>query len=208
MARPANPKLIEKIILLTINEIHENGTKNLSMRKLAKNVDITPTTIYYYFKNKEDLLDQVNLYAISELDSFLNLNIDSSKSYSFQLKLAIQSFIDWNIKNHNLSKILFEKLPGKQNINSKSSREYYKPLFKIISILRNGHRMNEFNVPNPSLLATAGFGWLYGLVKIHTHNTFIHKDTNKLDELTELTTNLILNQITISNFTEKYDLKK
>ena len=208
MTRPSNPEIIEKIILLTINDIHENGTKNLSMRNLAKKARITPTTIYYYFKNKEDLIDQVKLYAISDLDTYLYQNIDKSKSYSFQLKFVIQSFIDWNIKNHNLSKILFEKLPGKQNINSKSSREYYKPLFKIISISRNGHRINEFNVPNPSLLATAGFSWLYGLVKLHTQNTFIHEYRNKLDELTELTTNLILNQITISNFTEKYDLKK
>ena len=68
MARPANPELIEKLILLTINDIHEHGTKKLSMRNLATKANITPTTIYYYFENKEDLLDQVKLYAISDLD--------------------------------------------------------------------------------------------------------------------------------------------
>ena len=48
------------------------------MRNLAKNAGITPTTIYYYFKNKEDLLDQVKLYAISDLDAYLNLKIEGT----------------------------------------------------------------------------------------------------------------------------------
>jgi AcrR family transcriptional regulator len=208
LSRPPNPELIEKIILFTIDEIHENGTKNISMRKLSKGVNITPTTIYYYFKNKDDLLDQVKLYAISDLDSFMKNNININKSYSHQLKMAVHSFIDWNIKNYNLSEILFEKLPGTQNFNSKSSREYYKPLFRIISILRNGHRNNEFNVPNPSLLATAGFGWMYGLVKLHIQNIFIPDHRDKLSELTELTTNMIINHITLKDFSEKYNLKK
>ena len=208
MARPANPELIEKLILLTIEDIHENGTKNISMRKLSKKANITPTTIYYYFKNKDDLLDQVKLFAISDLDSYMKNQINPNKSYSFQLKIAIQSFIDWTIKNYNLSEILFEKLPGANNFNSKTSREYYKPLFRIVSILRNGHRKNEFNVPNPSLLATAGFGWMYGLVKLHLKNVFTPEYRNKLDELTELTINIIINQISLTHYSEKYDLRK
>jgi len=208
LARPANPELVEKIILLTIEEIHQNGTQSISMRKLSKKVNITPTTIYYYFKNKDDLLDQVKLYAISDLDTFLKDNIDTEKLYSHQLKSAIYAFIDWNIKNYNLSGILFEKLPGTKSFNTKSTREYYKPLFRLISILRNGHRNNEFNVPNPSLLATAGFGWLYGIVKLHIQNVFIPDYRDKMDEITELTTNIIINQITIKNFSEKINLKK
>jgi len=208
MARPANPELIEKIIILTIEEIKQNGTLGISMRNLAKNAGITPTTIYYYFKNKEDLFDQVKLYAISDLDAYLNLKIMKSKSYTNQLKTAIHAFIDWNIKNHNLAEILFEKLPEFQGMSSKSSKEYYKPLFRFISILRKGHQNNEFNVPNPSLLATAGFGWMYGLVKLHIQNIYIPKYRNKLDILTEITINTILNQISLQDYSERYELKK
>src|ERR1700741_2978834 len=45
----------EKAIEMTVNE----GFDGLSMQKLAKAANVSPATIYLYFKNREDLIQQI-----------------------------------------------------------------------------------------------------------------------------------------------------
>ncbi|MBA4056563.1 MAG: TetR/AcrR family transcriptional regulator, partial [Marivirga sp.] len=48
-------KIREKAIEMIVNE----GFDGLSMQKLAKAANVSPATIYLYFKNREDLLNQL-----------------------------------------------------------------------------------------------------------------------------------------------------
>ena len=65
----------EKIIDATVKLIAENGVNAVSMREIALKLDVTKPMLYYYFKNKEDLIKEVfhkKAEQISDVASHIN----------------------------------------------------------------------------------------------------------------------------------------
>lgn len=53
-------EILRREILAAASELFaREGTANLSMRKIAQKIEYSPTTIYLYFKDKNDLLYQI-----------------------------------------------------------------------------------------------------------------------------------------------------
>ncbi|HMK48662.1 MAG TPA: TetR/AcrR family transcriptional regulator [Thermodesulfovibrionales bacterium] len=97
-----------KEILDSAREIFINdGYDRFSMRKLAEKIDYSPTTIYIYFKNKDDLL-----FAICEeffADFFAELNRIRSVSQDpiETLRQAYLYLVEFGLKNPNQYKVIF-----------------------------------------------------------------------------------------------------
>lgn len=95
-------------ILDSARELFINdGYEQFSMRKLAEKIGYSPTTIYLYFKSKDDLL-----YAISEefFEGFFNkFNHFRSVSQSplETLRQACLYLIEFGLKNPNQYKLVF-----------------------------------------------------------------------------------------------------
>ena len=60
----------EDVVWAGLRLLDEVGLDNLSLRKLAKELGIQAPTLYWHFKNKQDLLDEMILKAkiIAALD--------------------------------------------------------------------------------------------------------------------------------------------
>ena len=54
----------KKIIDCSISLVNELGIENFSMRKLADKLELSPSTLYYHFKDKGDILDECIKLAI------------------------------------------------------------------------------------------------------------------------------------------------
>lgn len=197
MARPSNPDLVKTIHQLAISEILEKGIESLSMRRLAKKARITPTTIYYYFSDKEDLLSKIKLVGIRDLDNWIFKRIDPEKNASGQMRQFVYAFLDWCVYNLNLAELVFEKLPIKTGDHSISDRDYYRPFFRAVDIFRRGVRNGEFQIENESLFTSLAFAWIYGIVRLHMHNVFIPEHRNNLDKLTDYMLDFIFQKIMI-----------
>ncbi len=84
-----------------------DGYDGFSMRKLAGKIDYSPTTIYLYFKNKDDLL-----FAICE-DFFANFfaELNHIRSVSQDpietLRQAFLYIVKFGLKNPNQYKLIF-----------------------------------------------------------------------------------------------------
>ena len=185
MPRPSNPLLVKTIHQLAISEILENGVKNLSIRKLAKKAGVTPTTIYYYFSDKEDLLSKIKLERIRDLDNWIIKRINPEKNASEQIRQFVYAFLDWCVQNINIAELIFEKLPNLSGEKSIIYRDYYRPFFRVVDILKKGVQSGEFNLENEKLFTSLGFAWIYGIVRLHLHNVFIPEHRNNLDKLTD-----------------------
>jgi len=87
------------------------GYEKFSMRKLAEKIDYSPTTIYFYFKDKDDLL-----FAICEEVAeqfFANLNLIRAKYTDpiETLRQALLSMIEFGLNNPNQYKVFFFTSP-------------------------------------------------------------------------------------------------
>ena len=195
MPRPSNPLLVKTIHQLAISEILENGVKNLSIRKLAKKAGVTPTTIYYYFSDKEDLLSKIKLDRIRDLDNWIIKRINPEKNATEQIRQFVYAFLDWCVQNINIAELIFEKLPNLSEKKSIIYRDYYRPFFRVVDILKKGVQSGEFNLENEKLFTSLGFAWIYGIVRMHLHDVFIPEHRNNLDKLTDSMLDFILQGI-------------
>ncbi|MCV7286577.1 TetR/AcrR family transcriptional regulator [Mycolicibacterium wolinskyi] len=67
---------VDEILRGAFDIAHEVSVDNLSMPQLAKHLDVGVTSIYWYFRRKDDLLDAMTERALTEYD-FSVLSIDA-----------------------------------------------------------------------------------------------------------------------------------
>ncbi len=88
---------------LFINE----GYENFSMRKLAEKIDYSPTTIYLYFKNKDDLLFAICEEFFGNFSARLNHIRAVSRDPVETLRQAFLYLMNFGIKNPHQYKLIF-----------------------------------------------------------------------------------------------------
>ncbi len=85
----------------------EKGIDNVSMRNIAKKIHYSPTTLYIYFSNKNDILktltqDYFNEYA-EMYEKILN---DTEKDCLENLKLYMRVYVERAMENPGLYKLM------------------------------------------------------------------------------------------------------
>ncbi len=58
----------EKILLAALALFNEKGTKGVSTNHIAKAAGVSPGNLYYYFKNKEDIILEIYKTMVIEFD--------------------------------------------------------------------------------------------------------------------------------------------
>ncbi len=84
-----------------------DGYDGFSMRKLAGKIDYSPTTIYIYFKNKDELLlaicEEFFTNFLAELNNIRSVSQDPIET----LHQAFLYLIEFGLKNPNQYKVIF-----------------------------------------------------------------------------------------------------
>lgn len=84
--------------------IDQNGYQNISLRKLAKQFDMTTGVFYKHFKNKEELFYRTSIVLSQQIDNYLKV----TNGYAFTQLLAIaQDFCELFQTNPNRMIFLF-----------------------------------------------------------------------------------------------------
>jgi len=141
------------------------GYEKFSMRKLAEKIDYSPTTIYHYFKNKDDLL-----FAICEevAEQFLTKlsHIRSIQSEPLEaLRQAMLYLIEFAFDNPNQYKVFFLTRPnvyGTQEEFMKResmARNSYFEFRRIVQVCIKAGKLRRMDIDVLSqVLATAPHG--------------------------------------------------
>lgn len=95
-------------ILDSAREIFINdGYDGFSMRKLADKIDYSPTTIYLYFKNKDDLLFAICEEFFANFFAELNRIRSVSRDPVETLRRAFLYLAEFGLRNPNQYKVIF-----------------------------------------------------------------------------------------------------
>lgn len=155
-----------------IKMIVKEGFDGFSMHKLAKAADISPATIYIYFKDREDLILQLFIGETKKMSEATLKNFDPSMSFSEGLRMQWMNRAKYCMK-YPVEVEFLEKMR-------------HSPLYqKSLSIMGDDFRniMKEFvtnaierkelvNVPLEVYWSIA-FAPLYNLVKFHMLGTSV-----------------------------------
>jgi len=94
------------ILNSSVKIIIEEGYEKLSMRKIANAIEYSPTTIYIYYRNKaeivEDISRQIYEKIVGNIEKILRENIELP-IYK-KIKLSFEEFIFSIVENPEMSK--------------------------------------------------------------------------------------------------------
>ena len=112
----------EEIINTTIAWINKNGYQDFSLRKLAKEINMSAPAIYKHFKNKDDLFEKVT----EELSaSFMkNVNLDATQSIEEKILIIAQQFCQQFELQTNLMDFLFFNSQSVANFDFENIEKY------------------------------------------------------------------------------------
>jgi len=109
---PKNPNNRDNILDTAARLFAQNGFDATTMSSLAKEASVNKALIYYYFKDKDDILNSLFELLVTRMRRYAGTDsIDTRKNISITKK--IDSEIDFLQENQNtLSLLLMESLKG------------------------------------------------------------------------------------------------
>jgi AcrR family transcriptional regulator len=107
VARPANPTLANDILRVTADIVEEKGPEKLTLREVAERLGYTATTIYLYYKNKDDLL-QATIDRSFEWFAEAQDRVEEGAGPAGALRRRIASYVDWGIEHPGMYRLMFE----------------------------------------------------------------------------------------------------
>ena len=126
----------KKIIKVSAKLMREKGYKGASLQQVSDRVGIHKSTLFHYFKNKEELLLAVLKVPINELTHELELIVaDKDLPPEEKLKKAISTHIDLltgNIDSANVYHAAMMHLTSKNKKKYLETRRYYGRCFQQI----------------------------------------------------------------------------
>lgn len=149
-----------------IQMIVEEGFKGLSMQKLAKAADISPATIYIYYKDREDLLNQLYLYVYN------TSNLAALEKFSPELSFSEGMKVLWiNRFNyftaHPYHSFFLEQFINSPLIEAVADQEDQTYRTNMKAFYANAVKNGEVKKLDIELYWSVAFAPLYQLIKFH-----------------------------------------
>lgn len=145
----------------------EHGFGKLSMRNIARRANVSATSIYLHFDNKDDLLLALIEESIEHLKESLLQTIDPSKDLIQQLEDLARCYINFALEHPQEYEIIYmvrpEEMPRYPKEKFQQIRSAYELLAKIIE---NGKNEDLIDDESPVISAYTLWAQLHGVVSV------------------------------------------
>ncbi|WP_353990351.1 TetR/AcrR family transcriptional regulator [Pediococcus argentinicus] len=111
--------LQEAVFELTVSD----GLAGLSMSKIAKKANISPSTMYVYYDDKETMISDIYKQVKDELDYGINENMKSVDDNFEKIGVAMRTFAN-NAKSHPLGLLYFNAAQTNLGMFNEEARKY------------------------------------------------------------------------------------
>lgn len=175
-----------------IKMIVKAGFDGLSMQKLAKAADVSPATIYIYFKDREDLIIQLWTGEMEKMAAATLEGFDAAMSFEEGLRVQWMNRANY-FMNNQLSMHFMEQI--KYSPYENLSRKKMNQTFISIQgeFVHNAIKRKELVKLPMEVYWSVAYAPLYQLVKMHmTGRGLAGRDFKLDDKMMEQTLQLVL----------------
>jgi len=175
--RARQKKYLRQEILDAASELFvRDGYENVSMRRIADRIEYSPTTIYIYFKDKAELLDQVCRETFARLVEKLSKIMEQPGEPIERLKRGLIAYIEFGLENPHQYRATF-MMPFPEGFDHDKYHQPDSPgmqafafLTRSISECMQAGKMMGINV---ELAAQTLWAGIHGITSLLiTHETF------------------------------------
>ena len=129
-------KFLRQEILDAASELFvKEGYEQVSMRRIADRIEYSPTTIYLYFKDKSELLEQVCHEAFSRLSVLLKRILEQPGDPVERLRKGLITYVHFGIENPHQYRAAF-MLPKPEDFDKSKYLQPNSPGMQAFDFLR------------------------------------------------------------------------
>lgn len=124
----------DAIIDATVKLVNEIGFVSCSVSKIAKKANVSPATLYIYYKNKEDLLVSTYVEIKKKLSKALLENFDNSLPFRDILERFWNNGFDFILQNRELFRYSeqFSHSPYSDLVDHTKLEKHFEPFIQVL----------------------------------------------------------------------------
>lgn len=145
----------------------QHGFSKLSMRNIAKRADVTATSIYLHFDNKDDLLLTLIEESIEHLKEYLIDAIHPEKGLIQQLEDLARGYIRFALENPQEYEIIYMVRPEEMPRYPKQKFQQIRSAYELLAeIIEEGKKEELIDVDSSVISAYTLWAQLHGVVSV------------------------------------------
>lgn len=175
--RARQKRYLRQEILDAASELFvREGFENVSMRRIADKIEYSPTTIYLYFKDKAELLEQVCSETFSRLVQRLTKITDQSGEPLERLRRGLLAYIEFGLENPHHYRATF-MMPIPEGFDEEKYVKPDAPGMQAFDFLRrcvyDGIAAGKLKIKDPELASQTLWAGIHGVTSLLiTHEKF------------------------------------
>lgn len=159
--------LKDRIINTTREVLLEDGYRNISLRKIARKIGVSATSIYLHFENKDDLIHTLMEQAIDRLNDRLEEKASTDKNPIQKLNDLAHVYIDFALKSPREYQIIFlfssDEMSRYPVEKFRKARRGYE---LVTAVLEEGVEEGLLEEEKPRLAAYTFWAQLHGVMSV------------------------------------------
>jgi AcrR family transcriptional regulator len=145
----------------------EEGYNNLSMRKIARAVGCSATSIYLHFESKDALIHALIDRGMQQLHEALSAACPGEAATARDLETLCRTYIDFGLANPEYYEVMFMLHPERmERYPAEKYRRARRSLESISAALEDGRRAGAFAVDQVEVAASVLWTALHGAVAL------------------------------------------
>ena len=159
--------LREKILETSRHLLFTEGYNAISMRKIAKQIGVTATSIYLYFENKDHLVHTLIEESVEELSAHLEKKAGKHSATLARFEAIIRGYTEFALSNPEKYQIIYM-------VQSERMARYPKEKFRkarrgyalLESVIQKGISEGLMELDEPMIAAYSIWAQLHGVISV------------------------------------------
>jgi AcrR family transcriptional regulator len=175
--REREKRYLRQEILDAASELFvKDGFENVSMRRIADRIEYSPTTIYLYFKDKAELLENICNETFSKLSQRLSRIMEQPGEPVERLKRGLIAYIEFGLENPHHYRSTF-MMPIPEEFKPEKYAKPDSPGMQAFDFMRrcvyDCIAQGKFKVKDAELASQTLWAGIHGITSLLiTHNHF------------------------------------
>ena len=143
----------EEIILSAVKIVNKKGYQGATMEEIAAELLMTKGSLYYYFKNKEDLIFQCHEMVLAQASEELKAHLEEDVSSEEKLRRMIVTHIRYAIEEKETFNMIIkpDQTFSSEQLNPiLTQRNAYAKWFDLV--IQEGIANGEFTISEPKIV--------------------------------------------------------
>jgi AcrR family transcriptional regulator len=163
--KPPNRELERTILDRTLALVIERGPERVGMRDIARACGVTATTIYYYFRDKEALLEAVKLDCLAALDTAVSARLKADMDPLRSIRAGLTAFRDWAFANPHVAHLVMSGFTPSPALAPEELEPHYRSTRRAIQLLERAVASGMARSGDPTLDGSVAIAMVWGAVE-------------------------------------------